>query len=107
MLTGTGGALPDVVGGTEVVARREARSRSAQDHHAHGVVLFGQFERRPELNEHPPVLRVALFRAIERDHGDPAVVDHVIADVVEMLHECSLPLLRMAAADAARYAEKS
>ena len=104
VLAGAGGAFPDVVGGTEVVAGREARTRSAQDHHPHGVVLFGEFERQTEFDEHPPVLRVALLRAVERDDGDPAVLADLVGDVVEMLHECSLPSPRVTAADAARYA---
>ena len=86
------------------MAGREARTRSAEDHHSHGVVLFGEFERQPEFDEHPAVLCVALLRAVERDDGDPAVVADLVGDVVEMLHECSLPLPRVTAADAARYA---
>ncbi len=66
--------------------RGERRARAAQDHHADRVVRFGEFERRAQLDEHPAVLRVALLRAIERDDGDPAVVDDLVADVVEILH---------------------
>ena len=86
MLVWPGRALADVVGRAEVVSRRERGTCGAQDDHPDRVVGLGELERNAQFDEQSAGLCVALFRAIQGDHGDPAIVDRLVADVFEVLH---------------------
>ncbi len=65
---------------------REGGARCPQDNHPDRVVSFGEFEGGAQLDEHSARLRVALFRTVEGDRRDTAVVDRFVPDVIEILH---------------------
>ncbi len=75
-------ALLDGLRRAEVVPGREHRSVPAEDHDAHGVVGFGPEEGVVQLDQEPPVLRVAGLDAVQHDPGDHPVVERLVGDVL-------------------------
>ncbi len=69
-----------------VVARREHRARSPEDHDAARVVLLGPLERLVELDQQAAVLGVAGLRPVEEDPYDRPVVVGLVLEVLVVAH---------------------
>ena len=60
-------AVGELLRAAEIVSRREMLPRARHDHHADGFIVRRARQRRVELLQHNPTLRVADFRAVDRD----------------------------------------